>query len=130
MSAGYQRAAPRVLLVEPHDRLRAARAQKLLSLGYRVSALADAESAPAAFPHHLYDVIVVSASDSTVPLHWCERVSRAGATPVIIVLANTLFSIESRFLPAIVISEHTPMAVEEKLLAFLESATPGSIAGA
>ncbi len=130
MSAGSQPAAPRILLVEPHEQRRAARAQKLLSLGYRVSALANADRPPASFTHRLYDAIVVTAEDSCAPLSWCERVKHNGAKPVLIVLAHTLFSLDSECLPAIVIAESTPKAVEEKLLAFLESATLGGAAGA
>ncbi len=129
MSAGSQPEAPRILLVEPHEQRRAARAQKLLSLGYRVSALANTDNPPRSFPHHLYDAIVVSADDSAVPLSWCERMKRSGAKPVIIVLAKTLFPMDPKCVPAVVIAEPTSKAVEEKLLAFLAAATQDCAAG-
>lgn len=129
MSAGSQPEGARVLLIEPHEQRRTARAQKLLSLGYRVSALATADSPPRAFPQRLYDAIVVSADDSAAPLKWCEGMKRNGAKPVIIVLANALFAVDAKFLPVMVIAESTPRAVEEKLLAFLASATQGWATG-
>ncbi len=121
---GRVQAAPRVLLIEPEAEVRHARARKLLASGYRVSAVADTETAPAAFPPHLYDVIIVSANHApSVPLGWCERVSRVGSEPAIVVVADRLFSLSSTFLPAMVIAETTETAIEEKLLAFLDSAT-------
>ncbi len=128
MSAGPQVEAPRILLVERQEQRRAARARKLLALGYRVSALAGTESAPRSFPHHLYDAIVLSADDTTMPLHWCEQIKRSGA-PLLIVLADAMFPMDATCLPAMVIAEPTPKAAEEKLLAFLASATQDCAAG-
>lgn len=125
MSAGTASPTLRILLVEPQEPVRSARAQKLLARGYQVSALGDGESAPSVFPQRLYDVIVVSAQDSSLALRWCEQVSGGSATPLIIVMAEGLFSMDSGLLPSVVISEATPQAAEEKLLAFLESARPG-----
>lgn len=129
MSAGSQPGSPRILLVERHEQRRAARARRLLSLGYRVSALANTDSAPRTFPHHLYDAIVLSADDATVPLNWCERMKRSGARPLLIVLADTMFPMDGGCLPAMVIAESSPRATEEKLMAFLASATQDCAAG-
>lgn len=129
MSAGSQPEAPRILLVERHEQRRAARARKLLALGYRVSALASTESAPRSFPHHLYDAIVLSADDATMPLNWCEQIRRSGNRPLLIVLADAMFPMDAKCLPAMVIAEPTPKAAEEKLLAFLASATQDCAAG-
>ncbi len=129
MSAGSQLEAPRILLVERHEQRRAARAKMLLSLGYRVSALANSDAAPRSFPQHLYDAIVLSADDAAVPLHWCERMKRSGAKPLLIVLADAMFPMDAKCLPAMVIAEPSPKAAEEKLLAFLASVTQDCAAG-
>lgn len=129
MSAGAQPAAPRILLVDPREQRRAARAKKLLSLGYRVSALASSDKPPRRLSHRLYEAVVVSAEDSSVSLSWCERTNGNDAKPLIIVLASGLFAMDGVSLPAVVITEPTVKAAEEKLLAFLASATPSGSTG-
>ncbi|HVP42919.1 MAG TPA: hypothetical protein VMS96_05775 [Terriglobales bacterium] len=115
---------PRVLLIEPQQSLRRARARRLLALGYQVSAVPAAELAPRAFPPGLYDVIVVGAHDSCpFPSDWYHRTGRADRKPVIVVLASGPFRLEATALPAIVISDQTEEAIEDKLLAFLSSVT-------
>ncbi len=113
----------RVLLIEPDEHLRAARASKLLTAGYQVSALPDTEEAPPTMPPRLYDVIVVSVNcDSPTSLNWCKQVSRrTGTGPIVVVLANFPFTPDATFLPALVISERTERSIQEKLAAFLGS---------
>lgn len=115
----------RVLLIEPREGLRRARARKLLALGYHVSALPAAEMAPPAFPRGLYDVIVVSVDGSCpIPSEWYDRIARAESKPVIVILTKGPFRLDAGVLPAIVISDDTEEAIEDKLLAFLASLTP------
>ncbi len=116
---------PRVLLIEPEEGVRRARARKLLALGYHVSALPAADMAPPVFPPGLYDVIVVSADGSCpIPSEWSDRIGLAKTAPVIVVLAKGPFRLEATVLPAIVISDDTEKAIEDKLLAFLAALTP------
>ncbi len=111
----------RVLLIEPDERLRSARANKLLTAGYQVSALPDTEGAPMTMPPRLYDVIVVSVNgDSTTSLNWCKQISRRNrAAPVVVLLADSPFTLDATFLPALVIAERTEKSAQEKLAAFL-----------
>lgn len=109
-----------MLLIEPHDKLRETRASKLLAWGYQVSAMADAEAAPAAFPPRLYDVIVVSAGERCLlPPEWYAKISRNGWKPVVVVIAKGPFRLGAAAAPALVISDPTERAVEDKLQAFL-----------
>ncbi len=113
----------RVLLIEPDERLRNARASKLLAAGYQVSALPDTEGAPLDMPPRLYDVIVVSVNgDSPASLNWCKQVSRCSRTgPIVVVLADSPFALDATFLPTLVISERTERSIQERLSAFLGS---------
>ncbi len=116
---------PRVLLIEPQEGLRRARARKLLALGYHVSALPAVEMAPPVFPRGLYDVIVLSADGSCpIPCEWSDKIGLTETRPVIVVLTKGPFQLEATELPAIVISDDTEKAIEDKLLAFLASLTP------
>ncbi len=116
---------PRILLIEAEEGLRRARARKLLALGYHVSALPAAQMAPPAFPRGLYDVIVVSADGSCpIPSEWGHRMGQAETKPVIVILTKGPFRLDATVLPAIVISDDTEKAIEDKLLAFLDSLTP------
>ncbi len=116
----------RILLIEHDKDLRYSRTKRLMSLGYRVSALATGEAPPHALPPHLYDVIVVNAKRSSpVTLHFSEQTYPAGPRPTIVVLASTNFRIDAPSLPTVVISEATAAAAEEKLLAVLRSLAPG-----
>ncbi len=125
MPATYQREHPqRILLIEHEQGLRRSRTKRLMSLGYRVAALAGEEAPPHDLPPHLYDVIVVNARRSSVTLHFSEKTYPAGPRPLIVVLANTTFRIDAPTLPTVVISEPTTAAAEEKLLAVLRSVAP------
>ncbi len=122
----YQREHPqRILLIEHDEGLRRSRTKRLMSLGYRVAALAGGEAPPHDLPPHLYDVIVVNAQRSyPVTLHFSERIYPAGPRPLIVVLASSTFQIDAPSLPTVVISEPTAAAAEEKLLAVLRSVAP------
>ena len=111
----------RVLLIEPDDRKRKARANRLFSMGYRVSALPDTDGAPPALMPRLYDAVIVSV-DGMAPsvVKWCTQVGADGA-PALVFLADSAFSLPVGFIPALVISEQSESAVDEKLLAFLAS---------
>lgn len=113
----------RVLLIEPEDGLREVRARALLRWGYEVSATADAEAAPPAFPPRLYDVVVVSADGSCpLPPHWNEIRRRNGNRPLLVVLAREPFRVMAAVAPAIVIADESEQAIEDKLRAFLVAA--------
>lgn len=118
-----------MLLIEPEDGLRALRARALLNWGYEVSAMADAQAAPPAFPRRLYDVVVVGADGSCpLPPRWSEMASRNGNPPVLVVLARKPFRVMATVAPAIVIDDESEQAIEDKLHAFLitVSARPGA----
>jgi len=116
----------RVLLIDADDHARNARAKKLLTAGYQVSALSDTEEAPTVLPPALYDVIVVSVDGiKSVSLDWCKHVGRRiGAGPAVVLLANSPLPLDAAFLPTLVICERTQQQTDEKLGAFLESGIP------
>ncbi len=108
-----------MLLVESDERIRRASAKKLLSLGYRVSALADGDQIPLRLPCRLYDVIIIGVGDAAlVSFRFCEDAS-PDVWPAVVVLTNAPFALDAPALPAVVICDELQSARERKLLAFL-----------
>ncbi len=119
----------RILLIEPDERLRHTRANRLLSLGYRVSALADGDKLPVRFVPHLYDAVIIDAGDSSqVAFDFCKQGHRTCQPPAIAILADSHFQLDAPTVPAVIISEATEAATDEKLLAFLGSLSAVSVA--
>lgn len=122
MQVSTQQTEVRVLLIDCDDAVRDTRARKLLSSGYRVSAIPDPYWAPRILPTRLYDVIVVNADYCrTGRLDWCKHILRRGVRPAVVLIGYTPFPLDPTLVPALVIAEPTPKETEEKLLAFLKS---------
>lgn len=112
-----------VLLIDPDERARKARANKLMASGYRVASHARPARAPRDPPSAHYEAIVVSARAAPrASLDWCGTIGRTGAEPLVIVLADAPFTLHGTFVPGLVICDRTDTAADEKLLAFLRFA--------
>ncbi len=84
---------------------------------------------PVRFVPHLYDAVIIDARDSSqVAFDFSKQENCTSQPPVIVILADKPFQLDAPTVPAIVISEATEAATDEKLLAFLGSLSAVSVA--
>lgn len=85
-AAGF---AKRVLVVDPDQKAWELRARLLIAQGHVVHRISQIAEAPAHWPRHLYDLVVLATEDPASPeiVEFCQKLSQAQPPVRVVLLA-------------------------------------------